>query len=336
MKQSFLVRSVALALVAVAAACTMKKQEEPEFAGPSEFATSISISVTPDVITQDGASQSVVTVSARGPNNEVLTNVPLRAEILVNGIASDFGTLSARNLVTGADGRATLVYTAPNGTSGLTVDQFTVVDIGVTPIGSNFGNTTTRFASLRLMPRGTVVVPANLQPAFTVSNAAPGEGESVLFDATTSTSPNNNPIAQYLWDFGDGASGSGPIVSHAFTRSGTFTVTLTLVDTLGRTAQTARTVSVLASANPTANFVSSPAAPAPNTAVTFNASASTAASGRRIVSYAWDFGDPNNRTAAEGVQTTHVYTAPGTYTVTLTVTDDRGRVGTASRTVTVL
>ena len=336
MKQSFLVRSVALALAALTAACTMKKQEEPEFAGPSEFATSISISVTPDVITQDGASQSVVTVTARGPNNEVLTNVPLRAEILVDGVATDFGTLSARNLVTGPDGRATLVYTAPSGASGLSVDAFTVVDIGITPIGSNFGNTNTRFASLRLVPRGTIVVPANLQPTFTVSNSAPGEGENVLFDASASTAPNNNPIAQYLWDFGDGTTGSGRIISHAFTRSGTFSVTLTLVDTLGRTAQTARTVTVIASANPTANFVSSPTSPARNSAVTFNASASTAASGRRIVSYSWDFGDPNDRTAAEGVQASHVYTAPGTYTVTLTVTDDRGRVGTSSRTVTVL
>jgi chitodextrinase len=336
MKQFSFLRCSALLLVLASVACTMKKQEEPEFAGPSEFATAITVTVTPDIITQDGGSQSVITVTTRGPNGEAMANVPLRAEIRVGGVPADFGTLSARNIVTGPDGRATLVYTAPAGASGLAVDEFTVVDIAVIPLGTNFGNSVPRLASLRLVPRGTIVVPANLSPAFTISNSAPGEGESVLFDASTSTSPNNNPIADYLWDFGDGTNGSGRIVSHAFTRSGTFTVTLTLVDAVGRTAQTARTVTVIASANPTANFVSSPAAPARNTAVTFNGAASTAAAGRRIVSYSWDFGDPNDRTAAEGVQTSHVYTAPGTYTVTLTVTDDRGRVGTASRTVTVL
>ena len=336
MKQPFLARSVVIALVALSAACTMKKQEEPAFAGPSEYGTSIALSITPDIITQDGASQSVVTVTARGPNGHAMGSVPLRAEILVNGTPADFGSLSARSIVTGPDGKATLVYTAPPGVSGLAVDDFTVVNIAVTPLGTDFGNSAMRMASLRLVPRGTIVVPANLQPTFTVSNSAPGEGENVLFDASASTAPNNNPIASYLWNFGDGTTGSGALVSHAFTRSGTFSVTLTVVDTLGRTAQVARTVSVLASANPSANFVSSPAAPARGTAVTFNAAASTAAAGRRIVSYAWDFGDPTDRAAAEGVQVSHVYSAPGTYTVTVTVTDDRGRAATASRTVTVL
>ena len=40
-----------------------------------------------------------------------------------------------------------------------------------------------------------------------------------------------------------------------------------------------------------------------------------------IVNYAWDFGDGNNGT---GVSPTHIYAALGTYTVTLTVTDNLG------------
>src|SRR5512145_2989228 len=148
MMQFILRRGVPLALAAVATACTMKKEEAPAFSGPSEFGTSITITITPDTITQDGASQSIVAVTARGPNGETISNLPLRAEIRVDGVPTDFGSLSARSLVTGADGRATLVYTAPAGPSGLAVDTFTIVDIGVTPIGSNFGNAATRFASL--------------------------------------------------------------------------------------------------------------------------------------------------------------------------------------------
>lgn len=51
-----------------------------------------------------------------------------------------------------------------------------------------------------------------------------------------------------------------------------------------------------------------------------------------IVSYAWDFGDGQTDT---GVVRNHTYTSPGTYTCTLTVTDDLGATGTASTVITV-
>ena len=126
------------------AACTMKKQEAPPLTGPSEFATSITIQAAPDVITQDGASQSLITITARDPFGQPLRNVTLRVETFVNGTRVDFGTLSARTVVTGSDGRATLTYTAPAGTVGGT-DQ--VVEIAATPIGSDFNNAVARTMS---------------------------------------------------------------------------------------------------------------------------------------------------------------------------------------------
>src|SRR5439155_21290792 len=54
--------------------------------------------------------------------------------------------------------------------------------------------------------------------------------------------------------------------------------------------------------------------------VTFDATASTDPDGS-IASYSWDFGDG---TGDQGVSVVHAYTAPGTYTITLTVTDNRG------------
>jgi PKD repeat protein len=76
---------------------------------------------------------------------------------------------------------------------------------------------------------------------------------------------------------------------------------------------------------PTASFTSS----CSNLACTFDASASTDPDGT-IASYAWDFGDG---TSGTGPSPSHSYAAPGSYIVTLTVTDNGGATGSATRTV---
>ncbi len=63
-------------------------------------------------------------------------------------------------------------------------------------------------------------------------------------------------------------------------------------------------------------------------AVSFSSAGSSDPDGS-IVSYLWDFGDGVTSTAADP---SHTYAAAGTYTVTLTVTDDQGATGTATTT----
>lgn len=77
---------------------------------------------------------------------------------------------------------------------------------------------------------------------------------------------------------------------------------------------------------PTASFTTSGS----NLAWSFDASASSAPSGRTITSYAWNFGDGSTGT---GVNANRTYAAPGTYTVTLTVTDSAGMTASTTRTV---
>ena len=327
-------RIVLAGLIATGIGCTLKETETPPLTGPSEFAQSITVSVSPDILTQDGSSQSLVTVSARGINGEPLRNVSLRNEITVGGMTVDFGKLSSRSAVTGADGTATFVYTAPSAPA-VAVDNLTVVDILVWPIGSNFANTQARSASIRLVPPGVVAPPDGLVADFTISNSNPIDHETVVFDGSISKSNANNPIVSYRWNFGDGDSASGPVVTHDFDDAGTFAVRLTIADAFGRETTAVKSITVGAGSDPTAAFVVSPTAPRVNTQVNFNASGSRPATGRRIVSYQWDFGDGTPIVTTGGPTVSHTFTLAQSYTVTLTVTDDSGKTGSLSTAVTI-
>ena len=63
----------------------MKDQDAPPLTGPSEFSQSITIAVSPDVLPQDGASQSFITVTARDANAQPIRNLTLRTETRVGG-----------------------------------------------------------------------------------------------------------------------------------------------------------------------------------------------------------------------------------------------------------
>jgi PKD repeat protein len=58
--------------------------------------------------------------------------------------------------------------------------------------------------------------------------------------------------------------------------------------------------------------------------VTFDGSASSDPQRDTPLTYEWDFGDPADPTPGTGPTPTHVYTADGTYTVTLVVVDSKG------------
>jgi PKD repeat protein len=84
----------------------------------------------------------------------------------------------------------------------------------------------------------------------------------------------------------------------------------------------------LTNVDPDAVIVADPRVANFNETIRFDASLTTdegQACGNRCT-YIWEFGD--NTVAVRGITAEHVYTLPGTYTVTLTVTDDRGGVDT--------
>lgn len=83
---------------------------------------------------------------------------------------------------------------------------------------------------------------------------------------------------------------------------------------------------------PVADFTYSPTSPDIFQKVHFDASTSYDPDDGNITSYVWDFGDENSES---DMITNHKYKSEGTYTVTLTVTDDDGQTGTASAFITV-
>lgn len=147
------------------------------------------------------------------------------------------------------------------------------------------------------------------------------QGESpyyVTFDASTST----GNIVGYSWTFGDGEIGSGATISHTFATPGSYNVELQVTDNLGITDQTNVVVEVTApqkiNTAPTAVISSSTGAGEAPLSIVFDGSESTDDDGS-ITSYQWDMGDG---TILQGPQVTHTYTLPGTFSATLSVTDD--------------
>lgn len=172
----------------------------------------------------------------------------------------------------------------------------------------------------------------NVPPVADPDGPYPGTvGVAVQFEGSGSFD-NDGTIVAYDWDFGDGSPlGTGVNPTHTYTVGGTFIVTLTVTDDAGDTgmASTSATISV-----PNQPPVADPNGPYSGTVgqpVQFNGLASNDPDGT-IVAYDWEFGDGG---AGTGVNPAHTYAVGGSFTVTLTVTDNAGAIDSASTTATI-
>jgi PKD repeat protein len=169
-----------------------------------------------------------------------------------------------------------------------------------------------------------------------VSPASPIIDQPINFNASGSTAEPGHTVTGWDWNFGDGSAAGGPLVTHSYPQTGTYTVTLQVTDDVGRKSALVQQSVTVTNGNPTADFTFNPSAPRAGQQVTFDASPTLAAPGRTIVSYSWSFGDGGSGT---GVSVQHSFAvvggAPTTYNVLLTVTDSAGKTGSVTKAITI-
>ena len=127
-----------------------------------------------------------------------------------------------------------------------------------------------------------------------------------------------NPTS-WLWDFGNGAFSTKQNPSTTYFTSGTYTVTLSATNASG-TGTVTKTSLITVFVEPVAEFraiVRNGCTPAK---IQFS-DMSSSPQGTRITQWKWDFGDGAS-SSEQSPQ--HIYTSPGSFTVTLTVTNDKG------------
>ena len=145
-------------------------------------------------------------------------------------------------------------------------------------------------------------------------------------------------LTTWIWNFGDGSANdtvnfpNNPNVTHLFPTFGTFNVTLTVINS--DSCVNAISLPVVVTPGPIANFYFT--GKCEDQLVQFT-DASFANGAGNVVGWSWDFGDPTSgiNNTSNLTDPTHIFSAPGTYTVLLTIVNFNNCHDTISKQVKV-
>ncbi len=186
------------------------------------------------------------------------------------------------------------------------VGNYLVMLVAIDPNSCNIRDTS--YVNIRV---GSLMATLNFNPV----KLNPCDSFKYRFD-NLSVAPLIRPFGaqSFSWDFGDGSPKivAGPVsVFHNYAGAGTYNVKLVLTDTGYCNAPDSTTKQVRVAALVKAQFTTSPTGCLPYNAVFTN----TSLAGQ---TFQWDFGDGGTSIATDP---THLYSAPGPYTITLIAND---------------
>ena len=146
---------------------------------------------------------------------------------------------------------------------------------------------------------------------------------------TDSSTDLDGYIVSWSWDFGDGNTSTKQNATHKYADNGIYSITLKVTDNYGATDEISQQLSVL-NVGPTADFDYSPSNPTDLQNVIFTDKSSDLDGD--IVNWSWDFGDGNT---SKLQSPSYQYGDNGTYTISLTITDDDGSTDVKSQQISV-
>ena len=177
--------------------------------------------------------------------------------------------------------------------------------------------------------------PVNTPPIADASACEPYHGSidsEILFDGTLSHDPDDNGyIKSWEWDFDDGKYGSGEIVTHIYSKPGTYTVILTVTNNEDA-KDTDEITAIIGQLNnpPTAPVVDGVTSGDKDTEYTYTA-VSTDLDGDNI-SYFFDWDDDTENTKTDFfgnntiVDASHMWTSAGVYMLKVSAEDENNAI----------
>jgi PKD repeat protein len=153
---------------------------------------------------------------------------------------------------------------------------------------------------------------------------------TITFDGSKSSDPDGT-ITKWLWDFGDSTNSTGKTVRHTYSKTGTYTVTLTVTDNEGAT--NTDTTTCIISQNiiqpnrpPTKPIITATITGSTNTQYTYTVVSTDP--DNDMIQYTFDWGGLATQSSGflpNGTSYTvnHSWTNPGPHTITVTVTDNQ-------------
>jgi len=191
-------------------------------------------------------------------------------------------------------------------------------------------------------PSDGFVAELNLSSHPPVANAGAdltiNEGQQIVFDGSESSDPDGqSDIVDYRWNFGDGTTGNGITIEHKYLDNGVYTVTLVVTDTQG-ISDTDEIMAVVNNVVPSVGPISPVESVLPGVLISTYANfTDPGILDTHTATINWGDGIINDGILNDtNVSGSHIYSIPGNYLITLTVTDNDGGFGINTTNVTIL